>query len=371
MSDGSIYIVHDNGELTPLTPSAPSNEDAMQALVAKHPELITDGDGDLLLVRREQPIADSGETAGRWSLDHLFVTRAGVPVLVELKRASDTRIRREVVGQMLDYAANATAYWKAGQIAEACASTLAASGVDAETALSDFLEGTDPDEFWQRVDANFAAGRVKLVFVADVIPRELARIIEFMNDQMRADVRGVELRWFENPDRKLLTLSPKVIGETQRSRAIKAVARGNLPPISADEWIEAKLSPFGTSAIEAARQFLVMVQDLGGQTSVPNTQGSVCGEFRRRGVRMLYPVFLVRTGGGQVQLGLGYLKSWEAFRSDEARQALLDELTSIVGPMTKRPLNGFPAFPVTVLNDPEKRLAIRAFFDRLIDLSCA
>jgi hypothetical protein len=29
-----------------------------------------------------------------------------VPTLVEVKRSSDTRIRREVVGQMLDYAAN-------------------------------------------------------------------------------------------------------------------------------------------------------------------------------------------------------------------------------------------------------------------------
>ena len=50
------------------------------------------------------------KNSGRWSLDHLFVTRDGVPVLVELKRAMNSRLRREVVGQILDYAANATAY---------------------------------------------------------------------------------------------------------------------------------------------------------------------------------------------------------------------------------------------------------------------
>ena len=33
------------------------------------------------------------------------------PTLVEVKRSSDTRERREVVGQMLDYAANAVVYW--------------------------------------------------------------------------------------------------------------------------------------------------------------------------------------------------------------------------------------------------------------------
>lgn len=84
-----------------MVPAAPGDEDEMQGLIADHPEVIADEDGALLLVRREQPIAD-GEADARWSLDHLFVNREGVPVLVEVKRAVDTRLRREVVGQMLD-----------------------------------------------------------------------------------------------------------------------------------------------------------------------------------------------------------------------------------------------------------------------------
>ena len=54
------------------------SEDFMQKLVASHPELIADLDGALLLIRREQPIADREDGGGRWSLDHLFVTRTGV-----------------------------------------------------------------------------------------------------------------------------------------------------------------------------------------------------------------------------------------------------------------------------------------------------
>jgi hypothetical protein len=45
------------------------------------------------------------------SLDHLFLNREGVPTLVEVKRSSNTQLRREVVAQMLDYAANASAQW--------------------------------------------------------------------------------------------------------------------------------------------------------------------------------------------------------------------------------------------------------------------
>lgn len=59
-----------------------------------------------------------GEEGGgeRWSVDHLFLDQDAIPTLVEVKRSSDTRIRREVVGQMLDYAANAVVYWPAESI---------------------------------------------------------------------------------------------------------------------------------------------------------------------------------------------------------------------------------------------------------------
>ncbi|MCO6480232.1 MAG: hypothetical protein J5I94_26570 [Phaeodactylibacter sp.] len=44
-------------------------------------------------------------------MDHLFVDQDAIPTLVEVKRSTDTRIRREVVGQILDYAANAALFW--------------------------------------------------------------------------------------------------------------------------------------------------------------------------------------------------------------------------------------------------------------------
>jgi hypothetical protein len=63
------------------------------------------------LVRREKAVPADENGGGRWSLDHLFLDQDGVPTLVEVKRQTDTRIRREVVGQMLDYAANCV-YWR-------------------------------------------------------------------------------------------------------------------------------------------------------------------------------------------------------------------------------------------------------------------
>ena len=220
MSGGAVFLVDGNNGLTRMRPSAPSSEDKMQDLVARYPELIGDTDGDLLLIRREQPVGDSLDSSGRWSLDHLFVTRNAVPVLVELKRASDTRLRREIVGQLLDYAANGVAYWQAGSIAEAFRTTCASWEANAEEVLSSFLGDADTSAFWEQVDANLKAGRIKPVFVADVVPSELARVVEFLNEQMRADVRAVELRWFEG-DGGVTTLVPRIIGETQRAAAQK------------------------------------------------------------------------------------------------------------------------------------------------------
>ena len=39
-----------------------------------------------------------------------------MPTFIEVKRASDTRARREVVAQMLDYAANGSMFWTAEQL---------------------------------------------------------------------------------------------------------------------------------------------------------------------------------------------------------------------------------------------------------------
>jgi hypothetical protein len=70
------------------------------------------------LIDRESAVPDTEEGPGRWSVDHLFLDQDCVPTLVEVKRSSDTRIRREVVGQLIDYAANAVVYWPVETLSE-------------------------------------------------------------------------------------------------------------------------------------------------------------------------------------------------------------------------------------------------------------
>ena len=86
--------------------------------------------------------------SGRWSLDHLFLDQDAIPTLVEVKRSSDTRIRREVIGQMLDYAANAVAYWPVEEIKAKFESRCKEDGDNPDVELAGLLgEGQDASIF--------------------------------------------------------------------------------------------------------------------------------------------------------------------------------------------------------------------------------
>lgn len=245
MSKGVIYQVDGAGNLIKMVPGKPASEDEIQKLIAEHPEMVTGVDEQLLLIRREAPIPDRIDGQGRWSLDHLFVARDGKPVLVEVKQASNTQLRREVIGQILEYGANAAFYWGQGRLAQAFFARFdkeeeAQQALDAflrsDGVGADALEVGDPASFWERVEANLQAGVLKLVIVADQIPRELARIVEFLNEQMKADVQAVELRWYTAPG-GLTALVPNIIGATERAAERKTDAVVQSPN---EYWIDLK-----------------------------------------------------------------------------------------------------------------------------------
>lgn len=195
------------------------SEDLLQELLAKYPDLLAGGQMNAgeprrwLLVRRELGVPGGEGEASRWSLDHLFIDQDGIPTLVEVKRSSDTRLRREVVGQMLDYAANGAKYWPPDGLKSEFEARCAADGLDASALLAEHLAGDDQDTFWSAVGENIKTGRLRMVFLADVIPSELQRIIEFLNEQtLRTEVFGVEVRQYVGQGQQ--TLVPRVVGQT-------------------------------------------------------------------------------------------------------------------------------------------------------------
>src|ERR1043166_1717943 len=173
-----------------MTEQPYESESLLQTLLAKYPALLVGNQIDAkaprkwLFIQRECGIPDEEGASDRWKIDHLFLDQDAIPTLVEVKRSSDTRIRREGVGQMLDYAAKAVVYGPIGKIKAQCETNCQLRGDDPDEVLSEFLEPDAAQEaFWQRAKTNLQAGRVRMLFVADVIPPELRRIVEFLNEQ--------------------------------------------------------------------------------------------------------------------------------------------------------------------------------------------
>jgi len=224
MGNDSIFLINAEGVLEKIPHTQYESEDLLQGLVENYPEIIVGDQIDpdkpprWLLIKREVGIPDSEGSPDRWAIDHLLLDQSGKPTFVEVKRSSDTRIRREVVGQMLDYAANATIYWPTNRIRALAAEE--SGGLDKlDIRLSEFLNAEEDEEgspdvesYWESVDRHLRNGEVRLLFIADSIPTELRRIIEFLNEHMPlVEVLGVEVRLYEGQN--IRALVPRVIGQ--------------------------------------------------------------------------------------------------------------------------------------------------------------
>lgn len=231
-----LYAIQD-GKLLEFVETPYASEELFQEMLEQFPALLA---GDLidpvnprkwLLIKREAGVPDSADGGNRWSVDHLFVDQDGIPTLVEVKRGTDTRIRREVVGQMLDYAANSIVYWSVESIREQFNATHALKAdprAEQNPVLTAFLAatGVDEDTFWGEVKENLLSGRIRMLFVADTIPKELRSIVEFLNKQMDpAEVLALEIKQFLAEG--LRTLVPTLIGRTTEAEIRKG--SGNAP----------------------------------------------------------------------------------------------------------------------------------------------
>lgn len=226
MNNGVFLINKEDNTLIEMQSALYETEDVLQSMIARFPRLLSSSfkdpqNSEWLLISREVGVPDNENGSARWSLDHLFIDGEGIPVLVEVKRSTDTRIRREVVGQMMDYAANAVTYWPLEHIQSSYIAECKRLGLIPQDNLESFLNGRmDEESFWIAVKTNLQAGRIRMIFVADYIPHDLKRIIEFLNMQMDpAEVLGIEVKQFT--DGTLCTITPVVVGQTSIAEARK------------------------------------------------------------------------------------------------------------------------------------------------------
>ncbi|MBN1811805.1 MAG: hypothetical protein JXA14_08215 [Anaerolineae bacterium] len=359
---GRIYLLQEDGTLQSLTERHYDSEDLLQGLLARYPDLLAGDQIDettprrWLLLCREAGIPVEEDGADHLSLDHLFLDQDGIPTLVEVKRSSDLRIRREVVGQMLDYAAHAVAYWSADALRTRFETTCEAQQQNAAQAITQLLEA-EPDDvaavdaFWNRVKTNLQTGKIRLVFVADEIPRELRRVVEFLNRFMDpTEVLAVEVHQYVG--KGLKTLVPRVIGQTVEAQAKKSGTAGVSRQWDKPSFFEELAARHGAEDAAVARAILEW-----GKQNMPEFywgRGERSGSFTPGLThRDMWHLVIVVWTYGKMELQFQHMLRRPPFDDQALRTELLRKFNEIPGiNLPADSISRRPSIPLSAFRDP-------------------
>ena len=365
-----VFFEHEN-QLIEMHETPYEAEQVLQQLLADFPGLLAgDGDGSThrwLLVQREAALPDEQDGIARWSVDHLFVDGEAIPTIVEVKRSSDSRLRREVVGQMLDYAANATAYWRSDRLRSYFEARCDQANVAPSQVLRETLHVEDGESFWANVDTNLSAGRVRLVFVGDHIPSELRRIVEYLNQEMAmAEVLAIEIKQYVESEGDRRTLVSRTIGQTEEARQRKSGSSRETRSWDENSLLQDLEERRGEHVVEILRKILSWADShtppleiqYGSGKSYSSMQFGIADPGYR-----IFPFFVYSTGYVEIQFQLMTSYPYAPFDSLEKRLELKSRLDAIEGvEIDPQRIDRRPSFDLDLLSSAN---ALQRFLDAM------
>ena len=253
---------------------------------------------------------------------------------------------------MLDYAANAVAYWPVERIRAAFEATCNDHGLNPDDVLSELVrDDAALERFWSTVQTNLQAGRIRLIFAADDITRELQRVIEFLSEQMNpTEVLALEVRQFVGQGTE--TLVPRVIGQTA-----SAQQRKNTDDGPTRQWYEASfLNELGRNTtaaeVDTAKRLLAWAHNH--DLRVWWGRGRINGSF----FPMLdhaaanYFTFSLWTSG-KVEVQFQRMRGKPGNRDEADPERPRRSLNQIPGTnLSESSLRGKPALPLSALTAP-------------------
>ena len=165
------------------------DESSLQALLAEHPTLLPGVVGESAVCREFQ--------SGVGPADIVIVDAESSVTLVECKLAANREVRREVIGQVLDYASR---LWQM-PLNDFLNQWQARGG----TPIADVL-GDGQEAGIAALGENLQAGRFRIILAVDLINDDLMRIVTYLNSVTNADtsVVAVEFRKMTYGDTEIL-----------------------------------------------------------------------------------------------------------------------------------------------------------------------
>ena len=283
-----------------------------------------------LLVNREMPVPSPSSGADTWSVDFLFGDQDATPTLVECKRYADTRSRREIVGQMLEYAANGHHYWNSTsllKLAQEAQNKLNGTLSDALSRIAP-QEFDTPETYFEEMERKLKSGEVRIVFFLDQSPMELRSIVEFLNRQtLHMEVLLVEVNNHVLDGTRIV--SPRLFGYTEEARATKAIPQTTSDSLrrkwNEETFFEEVRRRLDQPSSDAIFDFYNHAKRL--CFNAPWGTGSHNGSFNLKDSNTSSRSFLSIYSDGRIVFNAGYLDGEEKERN--ARDFLKTRLTDV------------------------------------------
>ena len=214
-----LLLMNDGVAAVPLAPVALAgtgrsvNEALIQNLIQEHPSCLPISEIDPLFSAPVPVCTELNTPAG--PIDNFMVTASGLPVLIECKLWRNPEGRREVVGQILDYAKELSR-WSSSDLQREASRRLGRGG----NVLLDLVRQAghivDEADFNDALTGNLRRGRFLLLIVGDGIREGVEAISEYL--QVHAGLHFtlglVELPIYAMPDGSRIVV-PRVLARTR------------------------------------------------------------------------------------------------------------------------------------------------------------
>lgn len=191
-------------------------ESTLQERIEKYPELIPsedinpDNPPDFIVLKREASVPGIG------SIDLLLSDQDGILTILETKLADHPEIMREVVGQVLEYAAHESLEWDVERVLQEAQDYWNKRGTTLQKSLEDSFGADRAEGFWNRLSENVRQGQIRIIIASDKLPQQVRRVIEFLNNMSKFEIYGLEIGFHADSNGRSI-LATRLVGQSERA----------------------------------------------------------------------------------------------------------------------------------------------------------
>src|SRR5665213_2799094 len=206
--------------IAPASPATPAKYDerSLQNLIAAHPEILPIGAIEPALAAATTICTELRTPSGGY-IDNLLATGRGDLILVECKLWRSPQARREVVGQIIEYAKDFSR-WNYEGLDEAIRRAAPRAGVEKPIPFYDRIidpEKLDEAAFIDAISRNLRRARVLLLIVGDGIRENVESLADFLQQHagLHFTLALIELAVYELPEGRGFLVNPSVLARTK------------------------------------------------------------------------------------------------------------------------------------------------------------